>query len=75
MSMHSSLRIKKFRQNRSVRKRWERIAKLKRTEKFVEGMSVYGLPKEKILKIRKKIKDEKKKEEIQPLGAPTQERK
>ena len=60
MSLHNSLKTKKFGTNRSVRKRYERLEKLNRNMKWIEGMSVYGLPKEKIEIIKLKIKDEKK---------------
>lgn len=61
MSIHKSFKSKRFPKKRSVRTRRERLEKLKRTEKWVEGMSVYGLPKEKIMLIKLKIKKEKKK--------------
>ena len=67
MSIHKSLRVERYPKIRSVRNRRERIQKLIRTEKWVEGMSVYGLPKEKIRRIKLKIKDEKKKVEETPL--------
>ena len=60
MSQHKSLKTERFKQKRNVEKRWERIAKLKRNEKWVESMSVYGLPKDKILRLKLKIKEEKK---------------
>lgn len=60
MSIHKSLKADRFPVKRSVRTRRERLEKLKRTEKWVEGMSIYGLPKEKILQIKLKIKKEKK---------------
>ena len=59
MSQHKSLKVNKWKTKRSVNKRWERLAKLNRTLKWVEGMSVYGLPKEKILRIKLKIKEKK----------------
>ena len=59
MSQHKSLKTNKWKTKRSVNKRWERLAKLNRTLKWVEGMSVYGLPKEKILRIKLKIKEKK----------------
>lgn len=57
MSMHKSLKTNKFKPARNVRKRFERIEKLKRNMKWVESQSVYGLPKEKIVKIKTKIKE------------------
>ena len=60
MSIHKSLKVNQYRIKKSVHKRYERLAKLKRTEKWVEGMSIYGLPKEKIIHIQYKLKKEKK---------------
>lgn len=56
MSIYKSLKTNKFRQERRVRKRYERIQKLIRTQKWVEGMSPYGLPKEKIQSIKDKLR-------------------
>jgi len=67
MSAHPSLRSRQFKLKRNVRKRFERYAKLARNEQFVEGLSLFGLPKEKIVHIKLKIK-EKKKEVIQDAG-------
>ena len=64
MSIHKSLKSKRFEVVRTVRKRWERIEKLNRTKKWIDGMSVYGLPKEKIVQIKLKIEEEKSK--LQP---------
>jgi len=66
MSMHRSLKSKKFKPQRNVTKRWERLQKLQRNGEWVEGLSIYGLPKEKIQKIKFKIK--KQKEEIENEG-------
>lgn len=60
MSIHNSLKVNKWKTKRSVRKRWERLAKLKRTLKWIEGMSVFGMPKEKILRLKLKLKEKKK---------------
>jgi small basic protein (TIGR04137 family) len=58
MSQHPSLRSSdKDKQHRSVLKRHERVKVLKEKEKWVEGASVFGLPKVKILRF--KIKKEK----------------
>ena len=63
MSLHRSLKIDKFSaKKRSVRKRQERIRSLILQRKWEQGQSVFGLPKEKIIKI-KPIKSEKKKVE------------
>lgn len=63
MSIHKSLKSNKWKTVRNVRKRWERIEKLNRTQKWIDGMSVYGLPKEKITQIKFKIEKEKLTEE------------
>ena len=59
MSIHSSLKSRKNKA-RSVLKRHERLAKLIRTEKWIEGNSVYGLQKinPPKLKLAKKIEKE-----------------
>ena len=61
MSIHKSLKSESYKSKRTVRKRWERIRSLKLQKKFDSGQSVYGLPKEKIIKY--KIKKEKKDED------------
>ena len=61
MSIHKSLKSNKYKDKRSVHKRYERIRSLILKKKWdKEHDSVYGLPKEKI--IRYKIKKEKKEE-------------
>ncbi len=60
MSLHSSLKSSKYKNIRSVKKRYERLQSL--LEKGKEVLSVFGLPKEKI--IRLKIKKEKKEEKL-----------
>jgi len=58
MSQHSSLRSKaKDTVHRSVLKRYERLKTLKEKEKWDVEKSVYGLPKQKIVKF--KVKKEK----------------
>jgi small basic protein (TIGR04137 family) len=58
MSQHPSLRSSdKDTKHRSVLKRYERLKILKDKEKWVDGESVYGLSKVKIVKF--KIKKEK----------------
>lgn len=58
MSLHPSLGgAKKGKQHRSVLKRFERIAMLKKEGKWDDAKSIFGLPKIKIIKI--KIKKEK----------------
>lgn len=58
MTQHPSLKIKGIgTEHRSVLKRWERILKLQKDEKWKEGNPVFGLPKVKTIKL--KIKKEK----------------
>lgn len=60
MSIHPSLRPSKGKGHRSVFKRFERIKILLEKDKWKEGISVFGLPKVKSIKIRvKKEKTEK----------------
>lgn len=61
MSMHRSLKRDVWKEKRNVRKRYERLEKLVKSLKWAEGMSVYGLPKEKVRRIKIKIKEEKEK--------------
>jgi small basic protein (TIGR04137 family) len=62
MSMHQSLKGNNKGKKRSVRKRWERMRSLMLQKKFdKEKQSVFGLPKEKV--VRFKIKKEKKEKE------------
>ncbi len=67
MSMHRSLKQPQFKLKRNVRKRHERLEKLIRTNKFVDGLTVFGMPKEKIVHIKLKLKEEKE-EVVQDLG-------
>ena len=58
MTQHPSLRsAAKSKQHRSVLKRFERLKHLKEKGEWEEDMSIFGLPKIKILKL--KIKKEK----------------
>ncbi len=58
MSQHPSLRSSdKSKQHRSVLKRFERLKHMKDKGKWEEGMSIFGMPKIKMLKF--KIKKEK----------------
>lgn len=59
MSIHPSLRARRGRR-RSVLQRHERLAKLLREEKWLEGMSIYGLPKYNPPRIKKNKQDETK---------------
>jgi len=64
MTMHKSLKSNKFTSKRNVRKRWERVQKLDRNQKWLEkNASVLNLPKETIERIKFKIKKEKMTEE------------
>ncbi len=64
MSLHKSLITKsRLVRQRNVLTRAERVRKLAEAKKLKEEDSVYGLPKVKIRKIRKRVKMKKKKEE------------
>jgi len=64
MSIHRSLKTNKFKPKRSVRKRWERLQKLQKNLKWLEkNYSVYGIPKEKIVRLKLKIKQKKEEKE------------
>jgi small basic protein (TIGR04137 family) len=45
MSMHRSLRSSTLTRPRNVQTRWERIQRLKTEDKWVDGRSVFGIPK------------------------------
>ena len=65
MSIHPSLAAAKGKKHRSVRKRYERIQKLKKDGKWNDD-SAFGLPKEKIIKLKiKKAKAAEAKTEEQ----------
>lgn len=59
MSIHSTLKPRKAKL-RSVLKRHERLAKAIREEKWLKGMSVYGLPKFNPIRFKIKKSDETK---------------
>lgn len=61
MSMHKSLKRDKWAEKRNVRKRFERLEKLVKSLKWAKGASVFGLPREKVERIKIKIKEEKDK--------------
>jgi len=62
MTIDRSLRVRKgMLSNRNVLKRAERLEKLKETERWQEGDSVFGLPKVKIQKVALKRKKKVKK--------------
>lgn len=77
MSQHKSLKRNKYQEFRTVHTRRERVEKLMRNLKWLKGMSVFGLPKEIIRRLKLKIKDEKEeKKEITPLyTSPTEEKR
>jgi small basic protein (TIGR04137 family) len=64
MSIDKSLKIKgSSNSNRSVMKRSERIQAMKDSEKWKDGMSPFGLPKTRVIKmVLKKAKKEKAEE-------------
>lgn len=62
MTIDRSLRVRKGTlSNRNVLKRAERVEKLKETERWKEGDSIFGLPKVKIEKVALKRKKKVKK--------------
>lgn len=64
MSLHRSLVTKdRLVRRRNVLKRDERVDKLKEGGKLKDEESVFGLPKVKVRKVRKRVKMKKKKEE------------
>ena len=76
MSIHKSFKRNKWEQVKSVRKRYERVAKLIRNLEWMKkNQSVYNLPKEKIIRLVFKIKKEKKVTTIVPLYSPPEEEK
>jgi len=70
MSIHKSLKVNKFGAKRNVRKRYERLQKLVRNDKFVDKLGVFGLPKEKIKRLKIKIKEKKVEEGLIPNEKP-----
>lgn len=68
MSIDKSLRRKNsLQRTRNVLNRGERIAQMKRDEKWVDGTSPFNLPKTKVVKLV--VKKAKKKEEKAAEGA------
>lgn len=67
MSLHKSLKTDLWKRKRNVRKRQERIRDLINNYKWKKGMSVYGLPKEKIVRLRLKPKKEIEEKKEIPL--------
>jgi small basic protein (TIGR04137 family) len=74
MSIHRSLVSKnRLVRRRNVLTRDERVKQLTDKGKMEEEDSVYGLPKVKVRKLRKRVKAKKKKEEA-VAGAETEEK-
>ncbi len=72
MTIDRSLRVRKgMLSNRNVLKRSERLEKLKETERWQEGDSVFGLPKVRIEKValKKRKKAKKVEEETEDVAA------
>ncbi|HLU49495.1 MAG TPA: small basic protein [Planctomycetota bacterium] len=64
MTMHQSLVLKSSHARaRNVLNRYERILELRKTQRFDDDRSPYGLPKVRILRLKKRGKKEKKKKE------------
>lgn len=64
MTIDRSLRVRAGSiQNRNVLSRAERLQKLKESERWSEGTSVYGLPKVRVIKLALKKKKKAKAEE------------
>ena len=56
---------------RSVLTRYERILELRRTGRWSDEASPFGLPKVRVLKVKKRVKEKKKKEEETDEAAAT----
>lgn len=68
MSIHRSLKSKgKLKRHRSVLTRTERLDALKNEERWQDGDSVYGLPKVRVIRVKRK--KAAKEEEKLPEGA------
>jgi len=71
VSVHQSLKSKgALVRSRNVLSRYERIAELRRSDKWREGQSPYGLPKVRVLKVKKRAKAKKEKEEDATAATP-----
>ncbi len=73
MSIHKSLATGgELIRARSVLTRYERILELRRTGRWSDDASPYGLPKVRVLKAKKRVKEKKKKdEETEEVAAAT----
>jgi small basic protein (TIGR04137 family) len=74
MSIHKSLTTKgNLVRSRNVLTRYERILQLRKSGKWnEEDGSPYGLPKVRVLKAKKRVKEKKKKEEDEAVATPTE---
>ena len=74
MSIHKSLTTKgNLVRSRNVLTRYERILQLRKSGKWnEEDGSPYGLPKVRVLKTKKRVKEKKKKEEGEAAATPTE---
>ncbi len=64
MSIHRSLRTAgALVRSRNVLTRYERILELRRAGKWSDDASAYGLPKVRVMKVKKRGKDKKEKVE------------
>jgi len=71
MTIDKSLKIRRGgATNRSVLTRIERLEKLKETDRWKEGDSLFGLPKVRVRKLQMKKKKKKKEEEEEGSGEP-----
>ncbi len=72
MSIHGSLSTSGYLvRSRNVLTRYERILELRRTGRWEdENRSPYGLPKVRVVKLKKRVKEKKKKEEEEAIAAP-----
>ena len=60
MAIHKSLKSKDtLKRQRNVMNRWERVEALREREAWEEGSSVYGLPKVRVYRARKRTKVKK----------------
>ena len=70
MSVHRSLVTGgNLVRTRSVMTRYERILELRRTGRWTDESTAYGLPKVRVLKVKKRVKAKKKKEEDEESGS------
>ena len=70
MTIDKSLKVRRGSTgNRSVLSRAERLEKLKETERWQEGQSPLGLPKERVKKLSMKKKKKKAKEDEEGAAA------